>query len=163
MKISLFPKNYKIAVIRTSAVIIVLLIIRLFFFQWFRAFGMSMEPTIHDGSIVLVNKIAYKYQKPERGDIIVFGTSNKPYVYFVKRIIGFSGETIEFKNGQLFINGKKIEEPYLTEKGNWNVLPFVVKQGKIFVCGDNRLTDWESHIHPQISMKNIIGRVIGYR
>lgn len=163
MKIKIFPKNYKIAVIRTSFVIVVLIIIRMFFFQWFRTFGMSMEPTIRDGSIVLVNKIAYKFQTPERGDIIVFRTSSKPYVYFVKRVIGFSGETVEFKNGQLFINGNKIEEPYLTEKGSWNVSPFVVKEGKIFVCGDNRLTDWESHLHPQISIKNITGRVIGYR
>ena len=122
-----------------------------------------MEPTIRDGSIVFANKIAYKINEPERFDIVIFRTSNRPYVYFVKRIIAFSGETVEFKNGDLFINGKLIEEPYLEEKGDWNVKLFAVKNGKMFVCGDNRLTRWEDHFHPQISKKNITGRVIGYR
>ncbi|MCM8789063.1 MAG: signal peptidase I [Candidatus Omnitrophica bacterium] len=159
----IFPENWRLAFIRTTIVVIALIIVRMFFIQWFRAFGMSMEPTIHDGSIVFANKIAYKISEPGRFDIVVFRTSNRPYVYFVKRIIAFSGETVEFKNGNLFINGKMIEEPYLKEKGKWNVEPFVVKNGKIFVCGDNRLTSWEGHFHPQISIKNITGRVIGHR
>ncbi len=124
---------------------------------------MSMEPTIHDGSIVFANKIVYKLKPVQRGDIIVFRTSNRPYAYFVKRVIAFSGEKVEFKNGNLFINDKPYKETYLTEKGEWNVEPFYVKEGKIFVCGDNRITDWQSHFHPQISKKNIIGRVMGYK
>ncbi|MCM8815992.1 MAG: signal peptidase I [Candidatus Omnitrophica bacterium] len=159
----IFPKNWRIALIRTGCVIFLLVIVRLFLFQWFQTFGMSMEPTIHDGSIVFVNKMAYRIKPVQRGDIIVFRTSNKPYVYFVKRVIAFSGETVEFKNGILFIDGKQIDEPYIYEKGNWNVNPFVVKENKIFVCGDNRLIAWENHFHPQISMKNITGKVIGYR
>lgn len=124
---------------------------------------MSMEPTIHDGSIVFVNKIAYRIKPVKRGDIVVFRTSNKPYVYFVKRVIAFSEEKVEFKNGVLFVNDIQVDETYLAEKGNWNVRPFVVKKDKIFVCGDNRLISWEGHFHPQISVKNIVGTVIGYR
>ncbi|MCX7705528.1 MAG: signal peptidase I [bacterium] len=159
----IFPRNWKIALIRTGCVVLFLVIVRVFFIQWFRAFGMSMEPTIHDGSIVLVNKIAYRIKQIQRGDIIVFRTSNRPYVYFVKRVIAFSGEKVEFKNGKLFINEKEMDEPYLEENGDWDVEPFVVKEGKIFVCGDNRLTSWEGHFHPQISMKNIVGKVISCR
>lgn len=159
----IFPENWRTAFIRTGCIILLLIFIRIFFVQWFRAFGMSMEPTIHDGSIVLVNKTTYRFRPVERGDIIVFRTSNKPYVYFVKRVIAFSGEKVEFRNGNLFINDKQIPEPYIHEKGNWNVEPFFVDNGRIFVCGDNRLTSWEGHLHPQISMKNIIGKVIGYR
>ncbi|MGB9642491.1 MAG: signal peptidase I, partial [Candidatus Ratteibacteria bacterium] len=128
-----------------------------------RAFGMSMEPTIKDGSIVLVNKLAYRFHSVKRGDIVIFRTSNRPYVYFIKRVIAFSGEIVEFKNGQLYINGHEVSEIYLAEKGNWDVKPFTVKQHHIFVCGDNRLTDWDAHFHPQISTKNIIGKAIGYR
>ncbi|MCM8821875.1 MAG: signal peptidase I [Candidatus Omnitrophica bacterium] len=159
----IFPENWRLAFVRTASVILVLIVLRVFFIQWFRTFGMSMEPTIRDGSIVFANKIAYKINEPERFDIVIFRTSNRPYVYFVKRIIAFSGETVEFKNGYLFINGKMLEEPYLEEKGEWNVKPFVVKSGKIFVCGDNRLTRWENHFHPQISIRNITGRVMGHR
>ncbi|HON05151.1 MAG TPA: signal peptidase I [Candidatus Ratteibacteria bacterium] len=163
MRIRIFPTNYKIAIIRTSAVIVLLIIIRLFFIQWFRAFGMSMEPTVHDGSIVLVNKIAYKFHQIRRGDIVIFRTSNKPYVYFIKRVLAFPGEKVEFKNGVLFINDVEVPEPYLKERGNWNTEPFIVKENHFFVCGDNRIMPWDDHFHPQISMKNILGSAIGYR
>jgi len=158
-----FPSNWKIALIRTSGAVVIIVLTWLFFIQWFRTFGMSMEPTIHDGAIVFVNKLVYRFKPVKRGDIIVFRTSNRPYVYFIKRVIAFSGEKVEFKDGNLFINDRHVEEPYLSEKGNWNVEAFIVKDGKIFVCGDNRLTDWMFHFHPQISMKNITGRAIGYR
>ncbi|HOJ31209.1 MAG TPA: signal peptidase I [bacterium] len=159
----IFPENWRVALLRTTLVVILLIVIRIYFVQWFRAFGMSMEPTIKDGSIVLVNKLAYKFHPVEKGDIVIFRTSNRPYVYFIKRVLAFAGETVEFNNGQLYINGHKIPEPYLQENGNWNVEPFVVKENHIFVCGDNRLTYWDGHFHPQISMKNIIGKTIGYR
>jgi len=159
----IFPKNWKIAIIRTFSIIVTIALIRTLLFQWFYTFGTSMEPTIKDGSIVFVNKLAYKFVSIKRGDIIVFRTSNRPYVYFVKRVIGFPGEKIEFKNGKLFINDKEVNEPYIKQKGNWNVEPFIVKNGYLFVCGDNRLTLWEENFHPQISMKNIVGKVIGYR
>lgn len=99
MRIRIFPTNYKIAIIRTSAVIVLLIIIRLFFIQWFRAFGMSMEPTVHDGSIVLVNKIAYKFHQIRRGDIVIFRTSNKPYVYFIKGCLLFLEKRLNSKMG----------------------------------------------------------------
>ncbi len=163
MRIKIFPENYKIAIIRTSAIIVLLVVIRFFFIQWFRIFGMSMEPTIHDGSIVLVNKIAYKFHNVERGDIVVFRTSNRPYVYFVKRILAFPGEKLEFRKGRLFINGIEMPEPYLKECGYWNVRPIIIKENHYFVCGDNRTTSWESHFHPQISKKNIVGKLIGFK
>jgi len=158
-----FPGKWKIAVIRTAAVILIIVLIRVFALQWFRTFGMSMEPTIKDGSIVFVNKLAYKFRPAHRGDIVVFRTSDKPYVYFVKRVIGLPGEKVEFRDGKLFINGKEVNEPYIKELGDWNVKPFIVKDRHLFVCGDNRLTLWEEHLHPQVSIKNIVGKVIGYR
>jgi signal peptidase I len=159
----IFPENWRIAVIRTTAFVLVIILIRTFALQWFRAFGMSMEPTIKDGSIVLANKLVYRFRPVQRGDIVIFRTSNKPYVYFIKRVIAFPGEKVEFRNGKLFINDKEIIEPYIKERGDWNVEPFIVKEGHFFVCGDNRLTFWEGHLHPQISMKNIIGKAIGYK
>ena len=163
MKMKILPENWKFAVFRIICVIIVLVFIRVIFIQWFRAFGTSMEPTISDGSIVFVNKITYKVHPVKRGDIIVFRTSNKPYVYFIKRVLGLPGEKIEFREGLLFINGVEMPEPYLKERGDWNTQPFIVRKNHFFVCGDNRLVAWENHFHPQISMKNIVGRVIGYQ
>lgn len=163
MKIKIFPTNYKFAILRTSTIIVALIIVRLFFIQWFKTFGMSMEPTIHDGSIVIVNKLAYRFHPIKRGDIVVFRTSNRPYVYFIKRVLAFSGEKVEFRNGLLFINNIQMPEPYLKEHGDWDTKPFIVKKDHFFVCGDNRNVAWDSHFHPEISMKNIIGKPIGYK
>lgn len=98
-----------------------ILIIRFFVFQMFTTIGSSMEPTIPEGSIIFVNKIVYKFRKPERKEIIVFRTSDKPYVYFVKRVIGKEGETIKIINGEVFINGERIDEPYVVFNSGWNM------------------------------------------
>lgn len=163
MKIKISPTNYKIAILRISAIITVLIIVRLFFIQWFKTFGMSMEPTIGDGSIVIVNKLSYKFHPVKRGDIVVFRTSNRPYVYFIKRVIAFSEEKVEFRKGVLFINDIQMSEPYINEPGDWDTPPFIVKKDHFFVCGDNRKMRWDSHFHPEISIKNIIGKPIGYK
>ena len=129
-------------VIRILFLIFVIFVLQRFFIQPFRTFGISMEPTIHDNSIVFVNKIVYKFRKPQRGEIIVFRTNEKPYLYFMKRVIGLPGETV---------------------KNNWNIGPFKVKENCVFVIGDNRKMEPEYHTFGQVAFKNILGKVMGYR
>ena len=150
-------------VIRILFLIFVIFVLQRFFIQPFRTFGISMEPTIHDNSIVFVNKIVYKFRKPQRGEIIVFRTNEKPYLYFMKRVIGLPGEIVEIKNGVLYVNGKRKSEPYLKFKNNWNIGPFKVKENCVFVIGDNRKMEPEYHTFGQVAFKNILGKVMGYR
>jgi len=159
----IYPDNWKKAAVRTGTVIILIVLVNAFCLGMYRTYGMSMEPTVRDGAVVFVNKLAYKFHLPQRGDIVVFRTSNRPYVYFMKRVLAFSGETVEFRNGVLFINGAEISEPYLIERGDWNVPPFVVRSGHMFVCGDNRVMAWDDHFHPEITSHTLVGKVKWHR
>lgn len=107
----------------------------------------SMVPTIIVNQRVLVNKLAYKYQAPERGDIIVFSppviNEDKDYV---KRIIGMSGDKIEVKDGYVFINDQKIEEEYIFEKPNYNFTETYIPENCFYVLGDNRNESYDSHL-----------------
>jgi len=137
--------------------------IRTFVIQPFRAFGPSMEPTIHNGKIIFVNRVIYKFKKPERGEIVVFRTSDKPYVYFVKRVIGKEGERVKIINGDVFVNGKKLKEKYVVYKSNWNMPEIKVKRNHIFVIGDNRSMDITQHLKGEVSLKNIVGKIMWVR
>ncbi len=138
-------------------------LIKTFFIQPFRAFGPSMEPTIPDGKIIFVNRIVYKFRKPERGEIVVFRTSDKPYIYFVKRVIGKEGERIKIINGDVFVNGKKLKEEYVVNRSNWNMHEIKVKKNHIFVIGDNRSMDISQHLKGEVSLKNVVGKVMGIK
>lgn len=155
-------KTWKKAIIRTSIVVIIIISINIFFIKGFRTFGQSMEPTIGNNSFVFVNKLAYIHYLPKIGDIIVFRTSNKPYIYFVKRVLGLPEDVISFKSGNLYINGIETPQPYISFKDNWNVKPFKIKRNFIFVTGDNRHFSWNEQFHAQINIKDIVGKVIGY-
>jgi signal peptidase I len=102
----------------------------------FRIEGQSMEPTLHEGEYVLVNKLAYYLGEPERGDIIVMHHSAERD--FIKRIIGLPGDQVVINdNHDVLINGVKLNEPYLNgpppTTGSWTV-----PEGSFFVMGDNR-------------------------
>ena len=119
-----------------------------------------MEPTLKDNQIVLVNKLPYHFRKPVRGEIIVFRTTQNPPLYFLKRVVGLEGEQIEFKNGRLYVNGKLLNEPYVVFNDNWNIGPIRVKKNCVFVVGDNRAMPEKFHLFTQVSLKNIIGKVV---
>ena len=72
-----------------------------------------MEPTVLIGDHVVVDKSAYAFSEPKRGDIAFYRSTERPQTIFMKRIVGMSGETIEIRNREVFVNGKKIDEPYV--------------------------------------------------
>ena len=78
----------------------------------FRIEGQSMEPNLHDGEYVLIDKISYLLHAPERGDVVVFVPPNNERDY-IKRVIGLPGDTVEIRGGQVYVNGVALDEPYL--------------------------------------------------
>ncbi|SFJ80294.1 signal peptidase I [Thermoflavimicrobium dichotomicum] len=128
-----------------SIVIAVLLamIVRLFVVEPSMVTGPSMEPTMQTGDLVLVNKIIYKFRNPKRGEIIVFPTpSQKDYI---KRIIALPGETVEARNHRILINGKELNEPYLSNNIRTDDFPATkVPPEHVFVLGDNRINSIDS-------------------
>ncbi|GAW92830.1 signal peptidase I [Calderihabitans maritimus] len=149
-------------ILQTVAIALMLsFIIRLFLFQPFYIPSSSMEPTLRPGDRILVNKFIYHFQKPRRGDVIVFRFPLDPQRDFIKRIIAFGGETLEVKNNQVFIDGRKLEEPYLPPDirfGNYG--PVTIPEGYYFVMGDNRSHSQDSRFWGPLNRKYIIGKAV---
>jgi len=114
--------------------------------QSFVVDGQSMEPTLTDGERLFVNKITYRFQPPQRGDIVVFtpqGTSRGKYI---KRIVGLPGETISIRDGSTFINGQPLEEDYIKEEMWGSFGPTEIPEDHYFVLGDNRNHSADSRV-----------------
>ena len=104
--------------------------------------GSSMEPTLHHGDQLILDKLSYHFSEPERFDIIVFPFQYEEKTYYVKRIIGLSGETVQIDlSGNIYINGEILEEDYGLEPINFPGLakePITLGEDEYFVLGDNR-------------------------
>ncbi len=123
----------------------------------FRIEGQSMEPNLHDGEYVLIDKISYLLHPPERGDVVVFLPPNEDRDY-IKRVIGLPGDTVEVKGGQVFVNGIVLDEPYLKYSTNSEMQARVVEKGRYFVMGDNRNNSSDSRSFGAITPQSIVGR-----
>ena len=104
----------------------------------------SMEHTIEVDDCILGYQLAYVFSKPERGDIVIFPYPDEPETTYVKRIIGLPGETVEIKDGAVYIDGNPIEEPYLKEEMQGAYGPYEVPEGCYFMLGDNRNSSADS-------------------
>ncbi|SOB92885.1 signal peptidase I [Ureibacillus xyleni] len=145
-------------------------LIRYFLFTPIVVDGDSMMPTLEDGDRMIVNKIGYTLGDPKRFDIVVFhAPEGKDYI---KRVIGLPGDHIEYKDDQLYINGKPYEEPYLEQYKSeltegtltqdftlQDVEPTieVIPEGYVFVMGDNRRYSKDSRHIGIVSEEKIIG------
>lgn len=145
-------------------------LIRYFLFAPIVVDGLSMMPTLHDQDRMIVNKFSYKIGEPDRFDIVVFhAPENKDYI---KRVIGLPGDTIEYRNDTLYVNGKAYDEPYLEEYKNQVIDgpltdPFTleekigretVPEGHIFVMGDNRRFSKDSRHIGAVPIEEVLGK-----
>lgn len=127
--------------------------------------GRSMEPTLQDGDQLIVDKISYRFRDPERFDIIIFpyhGDGSKK-TYYIKRIIGLPGETVQIVDGKIYINGEVLEENYgkeVMEESGRASQPIVLGDDEYFVLGDNRNNSKDSRVESvgNIKRSDIIGR-----
>jgi signal peptidase I len=115
-----------------------------------------MEPTYRNGSLNFCWRLAYTFSEPKRFDVVVVRFAGKK-VTLLKRVVALEGERVEFRHGKLFVNGKKIDEPYVRYPSDWNLQPRQVEKNTIYVVGDNRSVPIENHHFGQTSIKRIIG------
>lgn len=120
--------------------------------------GSSMEPSFQDGQRLVVNKLAYRFSEPQRGDVVIFHPPANGQVDYIKRIVGLPGETIEVKGGAVFINGKPLHEPYVTDPPRYTLKPHDIPDGYYFVLGDNRNNSNDSHTGWLLPRENILGK-----
>ncbi len=126
--------------------------------QNFKIEGSSMEPTLHSGEYLLVNKLAYRGSgEPQRGDIVVF-ESWTPGKDFIKRVIGVPGDTVEIRDNAVWINGERLEEGYLDQVTSGNTPALALGDDEYFVMGDNRGNSSDSRNHGSLQGDHIIGK-----
>ena len=97
-----------------------------------------MRPTLINSERLVVNKFIYRFQQPAKGEVIVFRYPRDPSRDFIKRVIAVAGDTIEIKDGRVFVNGQLQNEEYILEKTRGSYPLSTVPEGHIFVMGDNR-------------------------
>jgi signal peptidase I len=124
-----------------------------------RVESISMEPNLYDGQFVVVNRLAYRWATPERGDIIVFYFPDNPKKRYIKRVIGIEGDLVSASDGQISVNGNPLYEPYLASApsytGEWQV-----GSGELFVLGDNRNNSNDSKSWGNLKFEAVIGKAI---
>ena len=126
--------------------------------QTFRIEGVSMEPNLHDGQYLIINKLAYHLHSPRRGDVVVFHYPKNPRRDFIKRIIGLPGEKVQVQGEHILINGEELEEPYALHKGDYAWGPQILGEDEYFVLGDNRNSSSDSHNWGALPRGAIIGK-----
>ncbi len=124
-----------------------------------RVDGTSMEPNLHTGEFVVVNKFAYKLGQAHLGDVIVFHFPGDPSQEYIKRVIGLPGDIVQVSNGLVFVNGVPLQEPYIMDapdyQGTW-----IVPLDNLFVLGDNRNNSSDSHSWGTVPMSYVIGKAM---
>lgn len=146
--------------------LVIVLPIRYFVFQPFIVNGASMEPNFHDGDYLLIDELSYRFNEPQRGDVIVFKYPTDPSQRFIKRIVGLPRETIELTGSSIQITdkfGNKTvlnEKSYLTNNTLFSGIKVVLGEDEYFVMGDNRTHSFDSRKWGALAREYIVGRTI---
>lgn len=153
--INKFINNEKVREIFPYILIIfIVVMIRTFIATPVKVNGTSMYPTLNHKDTMILNKIHVKLSEIERFDIVVIETGDS---YLIKRVIGLPGETIEYKNGKLYINGKKTKDPYYKKENTDDFESVKIPKNSYFVMGDNRSNSIDSRIIGTINKNDITG------
>jgi signal peptidase I len=145
---------------------VVMLLFRFFIAEPFIVSGYSMVPNFHDREYLIVNKIEYRLEQPERGDVIVFKYPKDTTQYFIKRVIGLPGEKVKVADGHVIVyndqhpDGKVLDEPYLPNQDITTGSGQVVSLGsdEYFVLGDNRTASSDSRVWGVLPKRDIVGK-----
>jgi signal peptidase I len=124
-----------------------------------RVDGSSMEPTLHTGEFVIVNKLSYKFSEPMIGDVIVFHFPRDPEQEYIKRVIGLPGDRVEIRNGDVYVNDRPIEEDYIAADPAYDIVS-EVPQDSLFVLGDNRNNSSDSHNWGPVPLDFVVGKAV---
>jgi signal peptidase I len=144
-----------------ETILITLLIyalIRTFLFENYRVLGHSMDPTLENSQFLVVNKLGYRLNDPERGDIVVFRDPRSDERKLIKRVIGLPGEVVEIRDGQVLIDDQVLDEVYITNQGRYSQPPLQIPEGDYFVLGDNRNNSSDSHNWGTLPRDRVVGK-----
>jgi len=156
-------------IIKIAAVTLIIVVpVRYFLFQPFFVKGASMEPNFEDGQYLIVDELSYHLREPQRGEVVIFRYPQDPKQFYIKRLIGLPGETIEINEGQVKVYNQKNPTGFILEESSYlgkNTVTYgqvkiTLKEGEYFVLGYNRQASFDSRRWGILPKKNIIGRAL---
>jgi signal peptidase I len=126
--------------------------------------GNSMNPTLKVGDHIIASVWPYRLDEPQRGDMVVFLHPRTPDIKYVKRIIGLPGERVALRGGNVFINGKALDEPYVLDRAEerkpetTEMTERLISEGEFFMLGDNRNNSYDSRYWGQVPRSHFLGK-----
>ncbi len=152
-----FGSFFEVALVVLLALFLALLL-KIYVAEAYEIKGKSMEPTFQEEQRVMLLKVFYGLQ---RGDIIIFSAVDNPTKDLIKRVIGLPGDEVEMRDGDVYVNGRRLDEPYVREtRRQENLRPERVPPGKYYVLGDNRPDSMDSRNFHPIDASSIKGKVV---
>jgi signal peptidase I len=137
-------------------------VIIVFLYQPVKVEGTSMAPLISDQERIFINKIVYRFEPISRGDVVVFWYPLDRSKSFIKRVVGLPGETVDIRQGRVYVNGDRLLEPYVPpqyfDAGNFG--PVHVSDGEYFVMGDHRDSSNDSRVFGTVPSSFIYGKAV---
>jgi signal peptidase I len=152
-------RNPYFTLVRVAILVVTCFIVFKFILIPIRVEGVSMLPTYKGGRINFVNRLAYAFHEPERGDVVAIRLAG-PSIMYMKRIIGKPGETIAFHDGHTYINGQPLEEPYVKTEWSWEQAPRTLADDEYYFVGDNRSMPMQDHEQGRAHRNRIVGKVL---
>ena len=146
-------KNYFRELLPYFIIILVVIFIKVFIVSPIRVNGESMDSTLHDGDIMLLDEVSYRFSDIQRFDIVVIHREDE---YLIKRVIGLPGEKIKYVDGKLYVNGKYVKEDFKHKKTN--DFSAIIDEENYFVMGDNRTNSTDSRSFGTVSQDQILGK-----
>ena len=138
------------------------LVIIVFLYQPVKVEGTSMAPLLSDQERIFINKFVYRFEPIQRGDVVVFWYPLDHTKSFIKRVIGLPGETVEIRQGIVYVDGQAIQEPYVPQQYEdlSDYGPMRVPTDTYFVMGDHRISSNDSRVFGPVASKYIYGRAV---
>jgi signal peptidase I len=138
------------------------LVIIVFLYQPVKVEGTSMAPLLSDQERIFINKFVYRFEPIQRGDVVVFWYPLDRTKSFIKRVVGLPGESVEIRQGAVYVNGKVVPEPYVPPQYEdlSDFGPVRVPKDSFFVMGDHRISSNDSRVFGPVSSRYIYGRAV---
>lgn len=154
-----FGTSLSRTLVRAGVLAVALVLVSQFVLTPIRAAGISMMPAYDDGQLLLLNRLAYLFSAPSRGDVVAIRLAGRQAV-LVKRVIGVPGERVRISDGVVFVNDSPLDEAYVRYRLPWNVQEVVLAADEYYVVGDNRSMAERNHDFGVTARRRILGRLI---
>jgi signal peptidase I len=164
-----FARTAASIVVTVGAVVIISWALRTFVVQNYEIPSGSMETTIMTGDMIFSEKVGYNFNEPQAGDIITFIDPENSSRTLIKRIIATGGQTVDLIEGQVYVDGVALDEPYTNDLPSYPLsnapgttisYPYTVPEGEVWVMGDNRTNSQDSRYFGSVSVDSITGHAV---